>query len=248
MPDSLGWRMKLGIVVPSTNTSVQPEFDAMRPAGVTNHVSRIGIPNMALTSDADFERLIAAIEAALPSAVDQVMTCEPGHLVLGMSAETFWNGRDGSEALKTELERRAGTGVTLGSHACRAAMSRYGDIRRIGVITPYFPVGDGQVRRFFAECGLVVAGIKGLKCESPTAIAHVQPEALRAAVREVDGPNVDLIIQVGTNLAFAGVAAEAEAALGKPVLAINTCTYWHALRTLGMTDQVDGFGSLLSRF
>ena len=52
-------------------------------------------------------------------------------------------------------------------------------------------------------------------------------------------------MQVGTNLAFAKVAAEAEQWLGKPVLAVNTCTYWHALRTAGIDDKIEGFGSLL---
>ena len=35
MTDALGWRQKFAVLVPSTNTSVQPEFDAMRPPGVT---------------------------------------------------------------------------------------------------------------------------------------------------------------------------------------------------------------------
>lgn len=43
--DSLGYRGKFGVLVPSTNTSVQPEFDAMRPVGVTNHTARIVIPD-----------------------------------------------------------------------------------------------------------------------------------------------------------------------------------------------------------
>ena len=32
----------------------------------------------------------------------------------------------------------------------------------------------------------------------------------------------------------------------KPVLAINTATYWYALRDSGIDDPVDGFGSLLA--
>ena len=64
-------------------------------------------------------------------------------------------------------------------------------------------------------------------------------------MREVDDPSVELILQVGTNLAFAPVAAEAERWLGKPVLAVNTCTYWHALRSNGIDDRIEGFGSLL---
>jgi maleate isomerase len=40
-------------------------------------------------------------------------------------------------------------------------------------------------------------------------------------------------------------AFAAELFLGKPVIAINTATYWHALRAQGITDKVAGFGNLL---
>ena len=40
MPDTLGFRKRIGIVVPSTNTTVQPECDVLRPPGVTNHIGR----------------------------------------------------------------------------------------------------------------------------------------------------------------------------------------------------------------
>ena len=53
-------------------------------------------------------------------------------------------------------------------------------------------------------------------------------------------------IQAGTNRAFAQVAAAAEFWLEKPVIAINTATYWHALRSMGIADQIDGFGHLFA--
>ncbi len=40
--DALGYRKKIGIVVPSTNTIVGPECEDLRPLGVTNHVARAG--------------------------------------------------------------------------------------------------------------------------------------------------------------------------------------------------------------
>jgi maleate isomerase len=52
-------------------------------------------------------------------------------------------------------------------------------------------------------------------------------------------------VQVGTNLSMIRLAAAAEIFLGKPVIAINTATYWHALRTQGITDKVAGFGNLM---
>lgn len=246
MGDSLGWRKKFAVLVPSTNTSVQPEFDAMRPPGVTNHISRIRIPNIPLNDDADFQRLITLIAEAQNEAVDAVMSCEPDRLVLGISAETFWDGLKASNDLKQQLAERTGLPVTMGSEACAAAFQTLG-IKRLGVITPYQPVGDRNVQRFFEESGYEVRRIKGLKCESPVKIAHVSQEQLRDAMLEVDGDDIDGIIQVGTNLAMARLAASAEIWLKRPVIAINTAIYWHALRESGIADRVTGFGALLER-
>jgi len=246
MTDSLGYRMKFGVIAPSTNTSVQPEFEAMRPWGVTNHFSRIVIPDTPVRNDEDFNQLMENIRKTLMDSVDAVMTCKPDYLVMGMSAETFWDGLEGSINLQKRVEDRAGVKVAMGSDACRAALKAYGNIKRISVITPYMPVGDEQVRRFFADCGFEVVKLKGFKCKSPVLIAHVSKTELRDAILEVDDPSVEAIVQVGTNLAMAEVAAIGEFWLGKPVIAINTATYWWALRQNRIMDRVEGFGSLLT--
>ena len=247
MTDSLGHRAKFGVLAPSTNTSVQPEFDALRPRGVTNHFSRIVIPDSRVTDDRSFMAMMNNIRAALLPALDSVLTCSPDYVVLGMSAETFWDGLAGSIRLKKQLERHAQRGVAMGSDACRAALRASGrKIRRLGVITPYMPAGDRQVRRFFAECGFEVVNLLGLKCASPMRIAHVTKAELRDAILRVNRGRVDAVVQVGTNLAMAEVAALAEFWLGKPVIAINTAIYWHALRQYGIRDKVYGWGSLLA--
>ena len=248
MVDSLGHRRKFGVIAPSTNTSVQPEFDAMRVPGVTNHFGRIYIPDNPIGDDADFNKLMDDIRAALMDAVDRVMTCKPDYMVMGMSAETFWDGLDGSLKLRERVEARAGVKLAMGSDACQAALRQYGNIKRIGVITPYMPVGDRNVVKFFEDCGFEVATLKGLKCQSPTLIAHVSEKELRDAIIEVNQPGVQAIVQVGTNLAMARLAGIAEFWLDKPVIAINTATYWWALRQNGIADRVYGFGSLLEKF
>jgi len=138
-----------------------------------------------------------------------------------------------------------GKPVTMGSDAVIAALRRYGSIRRIAVVTPYQPVGDAQVRRFFEDAGYEIVALEGLKCQSPVQIAHVSQAQLRDAFVRLNDPSVEAIVQVGTNLAAAQVAGMAEFWLDKPVIAINTAIYWHALRESGITDKVPGFGSLL---
>jgi maleate isomerase len=246
MPDALASRLKFGVIAPATNTIVQPEYDAMRPRGVTNQMARVVIPDSPVGTESEFAAMMSQVRGSIEASLDAAMACSPGAVVCGMNAETFWEGVLDANAVQAHLESRAGVKVILGMQACLAAIQRYGGIRRISIITPYMPSGDAQVRRSFTDSGFEVINLLGLKCNSPLLMAHEPPERLRRAVREVDDSSVELILQVGTNLAFAGVAAEAERWLGKPVLAVNTCTYWHALRSCGIEDKLEGFGSLLT--
>ena len=77
MPDSLGWRRKFGVIAPSTNTSVQPEYDEMRPAGVTNHHARIHIPDDPVESDADFNALMDNIRREFDQALGVAIDVRP---------------------------------------------------------------------------------------------------------------------------------------------------------------------------
>jgi maleate isomerase len=247
MTDVLGWRGKIGVVMPSTNTSVQPECDAMRPRGITNHVARITIQERPLSSDEAFLEHVKAMSTGVASAIDQVMTCKPDHVIMGVALEAFWGGVDAAEKLRLGLEEQSGVGVSMGSDALRAALDIFG-AKKIAVLTPHQPKGDQVVGDYLREAGYDVKRLKGLKCASPMLIAHTPLDDIRAAYRELDGDDIDALVQVGTNLAGMTVAAEAERWLGKPVLSMNAITYWRALRRMGIEDKVMGCGRILEEF
>jgi maleate isomerase len=73
-----------------TNTIVQPDFEMMRPIGVTNHYSRIFTPNAQAVSNETF-MAAPSLGRNVLEAVRSVMTCAglSGH---GMSAVTFYGG------------------------------------------------------------------------------------------------------------------------------------------------------------
>jgi maleate isomerase len=180
-------------------------------------------------------------------AVESVCHAKVDYLVMGMSAETFWGGKEGAaEFVRFMSELSGGLGVATGAAACAAVMKAYG-AKRIGIITPYQPVGDEQVVDFFTQIGCDVAAIHGFKCDTATSISLVTAEEIKGAFRKVDGPDVELLIQAGTNLLAGKAAAELEEELGKPVIAINTATVWHAYRSNGIMDQFPGWGSLLEK-
>ncbi len=245
MADVLGWRAVFGVLGPSTNTVVQPEFDDMRPAGVTNHYSRIYTPNANAVSNETFMQATSVIGENVLDAVDSVMTCSPDYLVMGMSAITFYDGRKGADDFQRKVERRSSVGVSIGSHATAAALRAYDGIKRIAFLSPYFPAANEQVRLYFEDCGFTVSADYCLQCPTWTDIAQVVPEKLMSVLDSLDSPDVDALVQVGTNLPMAALAAQAEKKYQKPVIAINTATYWHALRANGILETVSGFGSLL---
>ena len=190
--------------------------------------------------------MVENINRATLDAVDILKTCEMDYLVMGMSAATFWNGRAGAQSYLDMMTERAGVGVSCGSFATEAALNAL-KVKRIAFLSPYFKVANDQVRRFYQDCGFTVVRDICFERPSPVQIAHSTDAMCRDAIKQLDGDDVDAIVQVGTNLSMIRLAAAAELFLGKPVIAINTATYWHALRACGITDRRAGFGSLLEQ-
>lgn len=247
MTDALGWRKKFGVLAPSTNTIVEPDFYRMIVPGVTAHFSRIHIRDQDLSSNSKMEGLLTQIREEIIYAIDRVMTAEVDYLVMGMSAETFWGGMEGNRQFVKRLQDHSGLRVASGAEACERALHLF-KAKTVGVITPYQSIGDEQVVKFFDEIGVKVKAIKGLKCPTAVSIAHVSEDELREALLEVNEAGVDAIVQAGTNLSMLRLADEAERWLHKPVIAINAATWWFALRENDIQDKVLGCGRLLREF
>jgi maleate isomerase len=199
------------------------------------------------SSEQGFLAHVQEMREGIGPAIDQVMTCAPDHVIMGVAIEAFSGGVAGADALQKALSERAGVGVSMGSTAGVAALRKFG-AKRIAVLTPHQPKGDAIVHTYLSEAGFEIVRLVGMKCASPFAIAEVQAPELRRLLRGLDSPEVEAILQVGTNLANAEVAAEAERWLAKPVLSMNVVTYWDALRRIGIEDRVYGWGRILEEF
>ena len=250
-------RAQIGVVIPSTNTGVEYDLQKFAIDGVTWHPSRfwIELRNWADEQEATgegvdsvFERFLEIMRGEIPMALRNVISAKVSHIMLGMSAETFWGGLEGSQLFEQGIREHIGDlGLTTGADATRKALSAFG-AKTLSVITPYPPVGDDNVRQFFSEIGFEVKNICGLNCASATAIAETPIAAVLDAVRQVDGDDVDAIIQCGTNLSTIDLFPTLEHTLEKPLIPINVATIWHALRSCGIDDKVTGKGRLMEEF
>jgi maleate isomerase len=243
--------MAFGITTPSTNTVVQPEYDDMRPPGVTNHIARMVIADNPVNSDADFEKQLEDINASLEDAVDRVMDAKPNAFILGISALSVWGGTvEWGEDLKRRVRKVAGYDipVTISSDAVVAALRAHGVKKRIAVMEPYYPCIEPRIQGVLGAYGYEVVRFNHMRGKSPASYSVLTAKDMIQAVRSIDGDDTEAIVAFGANLPFAKLADEAERWLDKPVIQINTCTYWHALRTAGITDKLYGHTQLFSRF
>lgn len=247
----IGHRAKIGVVVPSTNTSVEYDCQRFLPRGVTWHTTRFYIEHTNLSDDDNFVRFLELLRETIGDSIQSLMTCKPDHVMMGMSAETFWGGIKGNDGFVDRIHEMVGpeTGLTTGANAVIAALNALGieekTGKNLGIITPYQPIGDKNVRLFFEDAGYNIKHLVGLRCENTTdAIALVPEHEIMDVVRQVDGDDVDAIVQVGTNLSTSGIFPTIEKWLGKPTLPINVATTWHALRACGVLEQYDNCGRL----
>ena len=244
MPDVLGYRAKIAILLPSTNTIMEPELYAMAPPGVTFQVGRMYVPQADLTSPEATQQFIENVSAATHTAMRDVLTTEPDYLLHGMTALSFMNGLDGSVQFKQRLEQASGLRTSTAAEAVRAALKLLG-VKRLGILSPQPEMLDAHYERFFTESGYEPVRFQHIHCPTAVAIGQVDEATLRAAAIELNGSDIEAIVLMGADLASARFADEAERWLGKPFISVTTAVLWHALRACGISDAVRGFGALL---
>tara|TARA_Y100000996_G_C22400305_1_gene592861 strand:+ start:112 stop:870 length:759 start_codon:yes stop_codon:yes gene_type:complete len=248
--DYIGYRAKIGVLVPFTNTIVQPELESLRPKGVTNHTARI--PNRKRPTHSDEAYAEAMKEGAIGTedVIDRILPLDPDLIILGHSIDSFAGGVKGAKSFEKKLcEYASSCPVVIPSLAMNAALEslQIGLNSKISIITPYLPSGGEQARNFFEDSGFKVENLINLSCKTALDIASVNDIQIKKSIKEVNSSEIKAIVQVGTNLPFQYYAPVAEKELSKPVMSINTASYWYSLRSIGINDKFDGFGELFKR-
>ncbi len=246
----IGSRGRIGVIIPSTNIGVEYDCQRFIVPGTTWHFARFWVEFKALHNDDAFTTFLEAIQDTIPLAMRDLLTAEIDHVMMGISAETFWDGVEGNQAFQARLREQMSDdmGLTTGANAVVAALGKFG-AKTISVITPYQPIGDKEVHRFFSESGYEVKTLVGMKCDNANSIAHTPRDVvLDVVVNQLDGDDVDAIVQVGTNMSNSDLFPTLEKMLGKPVIPINVATIWHAYRAIGIDDKLVGLGRLFEEF
>lgn len=237
-----GWRAKLGVIVPSTNTATEGEWRHMMPAGVSYHVGR------ALLTGATSQESYDIMARGTERAAEELATADLDLLVFCCTSGSFMVGRD---ALKNKLGAISKLPVTTTADAVLEAFARLG-ITRVGLATPYLDLVNDREVEFLNENGITVTTTMGFQLgstvEERRLLNRIPPEVVFRMARAVDSPEAQAIFLSCTALPTMDMLERIEAALGKPVIASNPATLWHCLRRLGVNDKLKGYGRLFAEF
>jgi len=234
-----GRRARIGIIVPSVNTVMEPWAQKVVPAGVSVFAARMFIPP-AITPEA----FIAMDRNEGKAAIRQLSSVFPDAIAYGCTASSIVQGLAYDAHLRAEIERDYGTPSTTAAHAVLTAAKSLG-VRTASIVSPYTREIDEAEHRYFVSAGLQVVGGACLGITDGFALAEPTPETLfELGVRGFDA-RADALIMTCLNTRSHTVIDRLERKLGKPVITSTQATLWHALRLAGIDDRVQGYGRLL---
>ncbi|MEU4450644.1 maleate cis-trans isomerase [Nocardioides sp. NPDC023903] len=239
--------LRIGLVVPSSNVTVETEMPAILnrhpQASFSFHASRMRMakvsPEQLAAMNAQRERCIlelgdASTDVILYACLVALMSVGPGEhqRVEGLVAEQLATG--GADA---RVRSSAGA-LVEGLQALSA--------RRIALVTPYMkPLAQKVVTYLEAE-GFEVADWRALEVEDNREVGCIPGDRVMEAARSLDLADVDaLVISACVQMPSLPLVETAEQELGVPVLSAATAGAYSILRAAGLPVDIPSAGSLL---
>jgi maleate cis-trans isomerase len=239
----MGWRARLGFLVPPGNPTVEPEMMQLVPTGVSLHFGRLVATSPTGTAEGLEERNRSYLEHIGASATLLAMA-HPDVIVLAHTASSYILGRAGEAQLLGQMEERTGCRFITAAGAVLQALAHLG-VRRIALATPYPEAISQQGKAYLEANGLQVVGYGRL--DNVRNIYEETAERAYRLARHVDTAAAEAIFISDTGLPTLSVLDILEQDLGKPVLSSATAMMWLALRTVQVGQPMAGYGRLLAQ-
>lgn len=238
----IGWRARLGFLLPPGNPTVEPEVSAMAPAGISVHFQRMVAHGTPGAHHGQSERNRTMLEH-LDASIEMLALVKPDVIVLAHTASSYALGRNAEAALVARQRQRTGIPFVTAFGSVVRALERLG-VRRLALGTPYSEETTRQGREHLEAHGFTV-----VHCDNLKGVVNIYDETAERAyrlARAVDTADADAVFLSGTGMPTVAVLATLEEDLGKPVLSSNAAMLWHALRTAGVRTSITGYGRLLT--
>jgi maleate cis-trans isomerase len=226
-----------GVLIPSTNTTVEIEYSRLLPDSLQAHYGRLGKGGKTPFSP--------SLDADLAYQSKMLGDARVETLALAQTSASLF---DDDYCAKATGMMTAGAGVpsVTSAQAIGMAVQALG-AKKIALATPYSPDAIGRAKRYYeTKYGLEVVAMEAFDANDSYAIGLMGPENARDAFRRIDRPEIEVLVVPGGNFPTMPSIAAWEAEFGKPVITTNQAALWAMLRIMKFDEKISGFGRLLA--
>lgn len=219
--------MRLGLIVPSSNTVMEADFYRNISREITLHTARMHLRETTVSGEE------AMLDRYLPQAITDIASLNPDVAVFGCTSAGALRGNAYDETIIARMSEECRTPAVSVIGSVRKALSGLG-VKTVGVITPYIDQLNQRIKKSLEDDGLVVDFIDGMGIDNNFAIATVAPEEIvRFAVEKCSGRKIYCLFISCTNFRGMDARLDIQERLGLPVITSNQAALEQALRLLG---------------
>jgi maleate cis-trans isomerase len=235
-----GWRGRIGLLVPSINTTMETEFWQLAPEGVSVHSARIAGGRHGTPEE------LRGMENASKQAAQEVGMVEPDVVVYGCTSGSFFEGPTWNKKICDQLTAITGAPTVTTAGAMTACLMAGGH-KKVDIVTPYVEVTNERLRQFLKAHGIDVLKLGTFDMLDMFDHAKIQPDEIYRKVKEITTPDAEAVFVACTQLRALEVVDMLERDLGKPVYSAVQASAWQAFEAMGVDPQITDRGSLLRR-
>ena len=235
-----GWRGRIGLLVPSINTTMETEFWRIAPQGVSVHSARIAGGRHGTPEE------LRGMENASKQAAQEVAMVEPDVVVYGCTSGSFFEGPAWNRKISEQLTAitKAPTVTTAGA---MAACLLAGAHKKVDIVTPYVDVTNERLRHFLKAHGIEVVKLGTFDMLDMFDHAKIEPGEIYRKVKEITSTKAEAVFVACTQLRALEVVDMLERDLGKPVYSAVQASAWQAYEAMNVDPKIADCGSLLRK-
>lgn len=238
-------RARIGVLVPFTNSNLEPDIAMMCPPGVSAHFARLGGYDADEVPDEHQMAGLGSSDIAGP--LHLLQGVHPDVILYGCTSATLAHGTAFDRQLADTIRSQSGAATVTAAGAVVHALRALG-ARRIGFASPYVPSLNDRAIAFLADERVETVSRKDVAERlGNDGQGALLPDAVFDLACEADSPEAEAIVLSCTDMRAAEVITRIEDKLGKPVVSSNQAMMFQTCELLGITDMPGGFGALIER-